>query len=102
MEIQDLIKDLWRRKWVIILTPVAGALLTIFFLQFRSEAYTSTARISTGFTVTDKIELNDNELMPRTYDTEFNNLLELMRSPLSYNLLSYKLLLHDLETESRF
>ncbi|MEQ8470482.1 MAG: Wzz/FepE/Etk N-terminal domain-containing protein [Marinoscillum sp.] len=102
MEIQDLFKDLWRRKWVIILTPVVGAIITIFFLQFRSDKYASNARISTGFTKTDKIELNDSELMPRAFDTEFNNLLELMRSPLSYNLLSYRLLLHDLEGESRF
>ncbi|RED95654.1 GumC family protein [Marinoscillum furvescens] len=96
MEIQDVFNNLWRRKWVVLITLVVGALVTLFFLQFREETFKSTARISTGYTITDQVDLNEPSERMRDQDVRFNNLLELMKSPVSFNLLSYRLLLHDL------
>ncbi len=103
MEIQDLLKNIWRKRWILILAVITGVCFTALFLQFKSDQFTSSARISTGFTLDDKISLSEeNRNNNRSGETKFSNLLALMKSPTSYNLLSYNLLLHDLKAINGF
>jgi len=98
MEIQDLFRVLWRKKWVIILIPIFTCLLTYQFLKSKEDSYTSEAKISTGFTIIDKVELGTEPKLLKDADVQFNNLLQEMNSSLVFNLVSYRLLLHDLDS----
>lgn len=98
MEIQDLFRVLWRKKWVIILIPIFTCLLTYQFLKNKEDSYTSEAKISTGFTIIDKVELGSEPNLLKDAEVQFNNLLEEMNSSLVFNLVSYRLLLHDLDS----
>ncbi len=98
MEIQDLLRVIWRRKWLTLSMGVFGGVIALFILQNKKDDYKSQAKISTGYTATDHVGLVDNLNSLRDADVKFSNLLELMNSPITFNLLSYRLLLHDLDT----
>jgi len=65
------------------------------------EVYLSTAQISTGYTTNDQAILTEEKFNSRDADIKFSNLLNAMNSGLAFNLLSYRLLLHDLEGDER-
>lgn len=98
MEIQDLIRAFWRRKWIILITTILTGTMSFVLLKYKSEEYKSEARIATGFTITDRVALSDDMKDFRNAEVKFSNLLELMNSPISFDLLTYRLLLHDLES----
>lgn len=103
MDIMELVRALWRKKWVIIATTIVTAIISVVFLKHKDEKYKSVAQISTGYTQAEKLSLTDEELNLPQSEVKFSNLLALMNSPTSINLLSYRLLLHDLDSlESRF
>lgn len=98
MDIQNLFRALWRKKWILIITPIIAAVLALFFLQYKKPVYQSTARLSTGFTDTDRIDMGFGQVSLRDADVKFKNLLEMMNESVVYNLTSYQLLLHDLDS----
>lgn len=103
MDVLELTRALWRKKWLIVAAVVITAAVTLVLLRYKQEKYQSVARISTGFTVENKADLTEKQINSRQVDMKFSNLLALMNSSLSFNLLSYRLLLHDLDSvESRF
>ncbi len=103
MDIMDLVRALWRKKWLIIAVTVITAIISVVFLAYRNDRYKSVAQISTGFTESDKLSLTDEELNLPQSEVKFSNLLAKMNSPISFNFLSYRLLLHDLDSvEARF
>ncbi len=87
---------------MLFVVTLAGVCFTIILLQFKTDQYTSSTRVSTGFTLDDKITLNEETKNNKSGETKFSNLLALMKSPTSYNLLSYRLLLHDLKAMNGF
>jgi succinoglycan biosynthesis transport protein ExoP len=60
------------------------------------DTYKSTSQIATGFTINDQVHLTDEKFNLRDADVRFSNLLNSMSSSVAFNLLSYRLLLHDL------
>lgn len=103
MDVLEITRALWRKKWLIIAALLITAVVTLVLLQYKKEKYKSTAQISTGFTVRNTANLTEDEVNQTQAAVKFSNLIALMNSPTSFNLLSYRLLLHDLDSvEKRF
>src|SRR5688500_7243652 len=97
MDLLVLAKVLWRKLWILIAIPVIAAFAAYLFTLNLVDTYISTTQIATGFTLNDQIQIFDEKFNPRDAEVKFNNLLNSMNSGLSYNLTSYRLLLHDLD-----
>lgn len=99
MEIQDLFRVIWRKKWLIIVIPLVTSLVAIQFLANREDSYVSKAKIATGFTDVNAVGLSNEVKLIKDAETEFSNLLDVMNSSVVFNLVSYRLLLNDLDTK---
>lgn len=88
MKILRILKALWNKKFYIIGAPLLSIAALFFYYHGSSEKYSSTATIAT-----DLSEASDGE-------AQLMDLLDMMKSDISYNLLSYKLLLHDIQNNN--
>jgi uncharacterized protein involved in exopolysaccharide biosynthesis/Mrp family chromosome partitioning ATPase len=66
------------------------------------KQYKSTAQLATGFTTDDAVKLSDQPSNPYDINTNFNNVIESMNSVPVLTLVSYRLVLHDLESDQTF
>jgi len=90
-------------KWVILIcVPMVSVLLAFYFISKMDKKYKSTAQIATGFTTDDAVKLNDAPSNPFDINTNFNNIIESMNSVPVLTLVSYRLVLHDLESDQTF
>ena len=96
MELSYLLKSLLRRKWIIIGATLIATLLTALFVMLKNKEYKSTAQYATGFTVP-QVSLVNEEFNLYEADIKFNNVLETFYSPKVIGMVSYNLLLHDLQ-----
>lgn len=98
MDLLYFLKILLRRKWIITgLTFLA--VLTAFILKlFQKPLYESKAQYSTGFTI-DRVKIAEGSPVADLFaaDTKFENVIETFKSPRVIGMISYRLLLHDLE-----
>ena len=103
MEIIDLLKSVWRRKWLILIITVISGAAAFFFTLAIPETYRSTAQLATGITDDSGVSLDDNGNTNNFYaaNNKFSNLIEDITSRQVISLLSYKLILHDF-TEQPF
>jgi polysaccharide biosynthesis transport protein len=101
MDLLYFIKVLFRKKWLILLLTFVALLIASIFLFFKKPLYESLAQYSTGFT-SEKVTLFDGSAAVDLYsaDVKFNNVIETFKSPRVIGMLSYKLLLHDLENST--
>jgi polysaccharide biosynthesis transport protein len=97
MDILILLKLVWRRKWIILLVPVVTGIGAFFLTKNNVLLYRAEAQLTAGFALPDQVQLTDDKFNPRDVEIKFSNLLATMNSGLLYNLLSYRLILHDLE-----
>jgi polysaccharide biosynthesis transport protein len=98
MEFSYLFRALLRRKWIILLS-VAAALVTAYLVtrNYKSE-YKSTAQLSTGFTASQELKLSNENFNIPQIDVKFNNVIENITSAQVLSLVSFHLLLHDLQS----
>ena len=98
MDLLYLLYSLLRRKWIIIGCTVLGVVAGFVFTLFKPKTYGSVAQYSTGFTMEKKVSIKE-EAGINIYeiDLRFSNAIETFKSPKVMNMLSYKVLLHDLE-----
>jgi succinoglycan biosynthesis transport protein ExoP len=90
-------------KWVVLVcVPVVSVLIAYYFISRMDKKYKSTAQIATGFTSDDAVKLNDSPSTPFDVNTNFNNIIESMNSVPVLTLVSYRLVLHDLENDQTF
>ncbi|HEX6891806.1 MAG TPA: hypothetical protein VF141_13965 [Chryseolinea sp.] len=90
-------------KWVVLVcVPVVSVLIAYYFISRMDKKYKSTAQIATGFTSDDAVKLNDSPSTPFDVNTNFNNIIESMNSVPVVTLVSYRLVLHDLENDQTF
>ncbi len=97
MDILVLLKVLWRKAWIIVSVPLIAAFAAYLFTIDSEDTYVSTSQIATGFTLNDQVQITEDKFNMRDADVKFNNLMNTMNSGLSFNLTSYRLLLHDLD-----
>ncbi len=103
MHIIYLFKVLVRRKWTILFCLVLGLVGGLLFRLLTPREYLSTAQYSTGFSQTQKVSLQLNEIFDvNQIDFRINNVIETFKSPIVLAMVSYDLLLHDLDAEHPF
>lgn len=96
MDLLLLAKVLMRKAWILISIPIIAAFAAYLFTMNTVQTYKAVSQISTGFTINDQVQLTDEKFNLRDADVRFSNLLNAMNSSIATNLLSYRLLLHDL------
>src|SRR6516164_1455083 len=103
MDIIYLFRVLLRRKWIILFSFIIGITGGVAFTFFIPKQYSSTAQYSTGLYRTQKVSLQLNEMFDfGQMDYRLNNVIETFRSPIVLGMMSYDLLLHDLESPRPF
>jgi Mrp family chromosome partitioning ATPase/uncharacterized protein involved in exopolysaccharide biosynthesis len=101
MDLLYYIRIVLKRKWLIVGVAFIAGAVAWYFMRNEPKSYKSVTQISTGFTIADEIRVGDNFSL---YDAEvkFNNAIATFTSPIVVNLLSYTLILHDLENPNPF
>lgn len=103
MDIWSFIRVLLRRKWLIITVTLIAVLATFFITRQLPDDYRSQATLATGITETSAGSMEENNSSnPFVISTRFSNLIELINSRRVISLLSYRLMIHDLESETPF
>jgi polysaccharide biosynthesis transport protein len=100
MELSYLIQALLKRKWIILASSAIAVLLAALFVILKGKVYESSAQYSTGFTI-QQVSLVNEAFNPYEADTKFNNVLEAFNSQKVIGMLSYDLLLHDIQNPSK-
>jgi succinoglycan biosynthesis transport protein ExoP len=103
MDLMYLLHSLLRKKWIIIFCSVLGLAAGFAFTMVQPKLYESVSQYSTGFTMEKKVSIaKDESINIYEIDLRFNNVIETFKSPKVMGMLSYKLMLHDLEDSKPF
>jgi len=102
MDFLYLLRILFKRKWLIIGAAIIAAGIAYFFTRNTEKKYRSYAQVSTGFTISDQIKVNNENFDIYQAETKFNNAIITFVSPSVLSLLSYTLILHDIENPTPF
>jgi polysaccharide biosynthesis transport protein len=103
MDFNYLLNALLRRKWIILFSTIIAVAAALTFTFFMKKTYVSDAQYSTGLTQTSKVALQTSEVFDiNQIDLRFNNVIETFQSPTVLGMLSYELLLHDIENNHPF
>jgi succinoglycan biosynthesis transport protein ExoP len=101
MEIKRFLKLVKKYLWILILLPVIAATVTYFLSKNIPKQYVSEAQISTGLVDQSKQLLNQT---PNDYfktNQQFSNIIEKMKMRKIMSILSYNLIIHDLENPQK-
>lgn len=98
MDIIYLFRVIWRKKWIWLIIPMLSGALAFLFTLNQIDLYKASTQLSTGFTINDQVQLTDERFNPRDADLKFSNLLSSMNSGAPVNFVSYRLLIHDLDS----
>jgi succinoglycan biosynthesis transport protein ExoP len=102
MDFYLILKTLQRRLWVLIVFPLIAVACAVFLVLQMDKVYNSYAHLATGFTADDAVRLNDQSSNSFEINTRFTNVIESMHSLPVLSLVSYQLILHDLESDTPF
>ncbi|EMR04640.1 exopolysaccharide transport family protein [Cesiribacter andamanensis] len=102
MDLLQIFRTLKKRLWIIILVPLLTAGIAYFFLKDAAETYKSSTQVATGFTIKDRVQLQEERVSTWEIELKFGNLIETFKSPLVVGLLSYRLILNDLQEPNPF
>src|SRR5687768_10056716 len=97
------LKILKRRIWLLIGIPLAIGIVTHFVIHNRPARYRSIAQISAGLPVTLTVASSKGKkVSPEQSNVVFLNHVEAMKTGFIGSMVSYKLLLHDLNEDVPF
>lgn len=103
MDLLYLLHSLLRKKWIIIFSAIVGIAAGVAFALNIKKTYTALAQYSTGFTMGKKVMIKSEESFNIfEIDFQFKNVIETFKSPVVLGMVSYKLMLHDLESEQPY
>ena len=91
-----------RRLGILLGIPILTVVASYFLISEMGDRYRSTAQIATGFTTDDAVKLNETPATPFDVSTNFTNVIESMNSVPVLSLVSYRLVIHDLEDKKPF
>jgi succinoglycan biosynthesis transport protein ExoP len=103
MDFLYLLRILLKRKWLIMGTGILAAAIAWALTIGQPKKYRSFSQFSTGYTVNDEVKIGtaqDADIY--TADVKFNNVIVTVTSPSVVSLLSYSLMIHDLEDPAPF
>lgn len=102
MEILKFLSALYRRRFLLVIIPLATVIITYMLVRYLPDSYISKSDIATGIT-------DHTQQLPGTPDAqesqinqEFNNLIQLVLLKKTIDQVSYQLIIHDLATDSAF
>jgi succinoglycan biosynthesis transport protein ExoP len=104
MDFIYLFRVLMKKKWIIFGAALIASLIAFIFTRNLQRKYKSFAQFSTGFTLTEEIRVTPNNDIPvfNGDEVKFENVVVTCTSPTVISLLSYSLILHDLESQHPF
>src|SRR6218665_451333 len=103
MDLVYVFRVLYKRKFLLIASAFIAAAAAFFFTLNERKYFRSTGQLSTGYTINDAIKVaGEKETSLFEADTKFNNDIITFTSPSVTSLLSYKLILHDLQSDRPF
>lgn len=97
MDIQSFLKLVKKYKWVLILVPIIAVIITYFLVQNLPKQYSSEVQISTGLLDPSKKVISNENTDFFQINQQFSNIMEKFKMKKIINILSYNLILHDLE-----
>ena len=103
MDFLYLLRILLKRKWLIIGVGLLAAAIAWVLTMDQPKRYRSFSQFSTGFTIGDEVKtVGAQDVDIYTADVKFNNVIVTVTSPSVISLLSYNLIIHDLEDPQPF
>ncbi|RZK04279.1 MAG: hypothetical protein EOO46_16945 [Flavobacterium sp.] len=93
---------LYRKKWILIFCTLISVSAAFFLTMDSPKLYKSLSQLSTGFTVSEDIKMSNETFNLPQIDAKFNNAVENITSSKVVALMSYNLLLHDLNSGTPF
>ncbi len=97
MDLIYLFNSLMRRKWLILISSVLAIVIAFLLTMDQKKLYRSSAQMATGFTTSDQVKLKDENFNIYEIDVKFNNVIEALKSTKVLSMVTYNLMLHDLE-----
>jgi len=97
MDIKAFLKLVKKYKWVLILVPIIAVIITYFLVQNLPKQYSSEVQISTGLLDPSKKLISNENTDFFQINQQFSNIMEKFKMKKIINILSYNLILHDLE-----
>jgi polysaccharide biosynthesis transport protein len=101
MDIKSFLKILSKYKWLLIIVPIISVVITYFLVQNLPKQYSSKVQISTGLLDPSKKVISEQNVDFFQVSQQFNGIMEKFKMKKVINLLSYNLILHDLEQPSK-
>jgi len=101
MDFKAFFKHLNRYKWLIILVPIITVGATFFMVKNLPKEYSSEAQISTGLVDQSKQVYTEQNMDYFKMSQLFANIMEKMKMKKIMSILSYNLILHDLENPKK-
>jgi len=101
MDIKSFLKVLVKYKWVLIIVPIVAIIITYFSVQNLPKEYSSEVQISTGLLDASKKVITNENTDFFQISQQFSNIIEKFKMKKNINLLSYNLMLHDLENPNK-
>ncbi len=103
MDLVFLLHALLNKKWVILICTIAGIIAGLIFVFSKEQYYVSVAQYSTGFTMKQQVKIKDDVGFSFSEaEQRFKNVIETFKSPVVIGMLSYELMLHDLQEKRPF
>lgn len=102
MEFLLILRLLQRKIWILVGIPIVTVILTGVLLSRMDKKFKSTAQIATGLTTKEGVNLGEENSNPFDIANNFTNIIESMNSIPVLSLVSYRLILHDLEDQTPF
>jgi len=97
MDFNEFLKHIKRYKWIMIIFPLVTVLMTYFAVKNMPKQYSSVAQISTGLVDQSKQVTADQSGDYFKISQQFSNIIEKMKMKKIMSILSYNLIIHDLE-----
>lgn len=97
MDIKSFLRLVNRYKWLLIIVPVIALTVTYFLVKNLPKQYNSEVRISTGLLDPSKKLISTGTTDFFAISQQFSNIIEKLKAKKITNLLSYNLMIHDLQ-----
>lgn len=101
MDIKSFLKIVSKFKWVLIGVPIVVVIITYFLVQNLPKQYSSVVQISTGLLDPSKKVITSTNTDFFQVSQQFSNIIEKFKMKRNINILSYNLMLHDLENPKK-
>jgi succinoglycan biosynthesis transport protein ExoP len=104
MELKEFFKLLLKYKYILITVPMVAVIVTYFLVKHLPDEYESHGQIATGIVDQTKQMLDPitSTIQETMVSGKFSNLIEVMKMKKMRDMVSYKLLIHDLTDPKPF